>query len=194
MYRLSATLLSVALLTSCVSKKQKILIDNYNKEIAHHKKLLKTEKAQLYNGQLTKAVLTATYLNEKTLDIHDASDERFMIGIYVEPAESIDTNDTNTTEDANSTCIPKESNSTIMDGYKITLNGKAPKSIQKLQENDPRLKSIPFTSDWSQFYLITFPHKSGDRLKLIFESDLYGKAELKFAKVAKYTFEKKTIF
>jgi hypothetical protein len=77
------------------------------------------------------------------------------------------------------------------EGYSLTLNGNPPKSIQTLEANDPLLKNISFISEWNYFYVVTFPHVQSKSFKLIFESDVYGKGELKFAKVAKYVLTKK---
>jgi len=76
-------------------------------------------------------------------------------------------------------------------GFSLTLNEDVPKSIKKLKEDDKRLKNISFVSEWSHFYLVTFSHTSSKSFKLIFNSELYGKGELYFAKVAKYVLTKK---
>jgi hypothetical protein len=67
---------------------------------------------------------------------------------------------------------------------------KLPKSVKQLKIGDPRLKDISFKSEWSKFYLITFPHTKKRSFKLIFESDFYGNGELKFAKVSKFVLTK----
>jgi hypothetical protein len=161
----------IILLTGCTSKEQKLLMQVYDKEKNYHMKLQKTEKIQLYNSHVTKALLTATYLFEKNMDKNDTRDEVFIVGLYVEDDE--------------------ENNYFNNKKYILTLNGKTPKSIKLLKENDPLLKDISFVSEWSQFYLVVFPHISSKSFKLIFESSIYGKGELNFAKVAKYVLTKK---
>ena len=69
-------------------------------------------------------------------------------------------------------------------------NGQELRSIQQLEADDPLLKHISFVSEWNYFYLVTFPYVSGKSFKLILESELYGKGELHFAKVAKYVLTK----
>ena len=63
---------------------------------------------------------------------------------------------------------------------------KQPKSIKELKAGDPLLKDISFKSEWSKFYLVTFPHTKKRNFKLVFESYFYGNGELNFAKVSKF--------
>ncbi|WP_295421311.1 hypothetical protein [Sulfurovum sp.] len=158
------------LYVGCTSKEQKALMQTYEKEKVYHKKLQKTEKVQLYEGAFTKAMLTATYLNGQSIEKNDKHDEQFIVGVYIEESDmpSIDG-----------------------EGYTLLLNGHPPKSIKALKEGDALLKDISFVSQWSKFYLVTFPHISSKSFKLVFNSDLYGKGELHFAKVAKYVLNKK---
>ena len=62
--------------------------------------------------------------------------------------------------------------------------------MKALAKNDIRLKSISFASEWTEYYLFTFPHTKSKSFKLLFQSDVYGKGELHFAKVAKYVLTK----
>ncbi len=160
---------AMALLASCTSKEEKALMEAYETKKSYHQQLQKTEKTQLYDGNSTKALLTATYLNEQNVDKEYKPDEVFIVGIYIEEMEE---------------------ESFDQEGYSLALNGSAPKSIQELAAGDPLLKHISFVSEWNYFYLITFPHTSSKSFKLIFESELYGKGELHFAKVAKYVLTK----
>ena len=166
MHNIILTLSVMALLAGCTSKEEKALMEAYETKKSYHQQLQKTEKTQLYDGNSTKALLTATYLNEQNIDKEYKPDEVFIVGIYIEE-ESFD-----------------------QEWYSLTLNGSAPKSIQELAADDPLLKNISFISEWNYFYLITFPHTSSKSFKLVFESELYGKGELHFAKVAKYVLTK----
>ena len=169
MIKMMLLLLTFALFTGCSSKEQESLMQSYNKDKNYHMKLQKTEKTQLYEGKATKAMLTATYLFEQSVDKNDTRDEVFIVGIYVEDEEQSSFTD---------------------EGYTLTLNKAAPKSIKPLEESDPLLKEISFISEWSQFYVVVFPHTSSKSFKLVFESDIYGKGELHFAKVAKFVLTK----
>jgi len=163
------TLSTIALLVGCTSKEEQALMQAFETNKSYHKQLLKTEKTQLYDGNITKVMLTATYMNEQNADKEYKPDEVFVVGIYLEESEGVSFED---------------------EGYSLTLNGNAPKSISILEEGDPLLKNISFVSEWNYFYLMTFPHVSSKSFKLIFESELYGKGELHFAKVAKYVLTK----
>ncbi len=176
MHNILLVLSAIVLFAGCSSKEQDLLMQAYDKEKNYHMKLQKTEKTQLYEGQVTKAMLTATYLFEQSADKNDTRDEVFIVGIYAEENED-DSFDENSFEE---------------DEYTLVLNGKPPKSVKKLKVSDPLLKNISFVSEWSQFYLVTFPHTSSKSFKLIFESYFYGKGELNFSKVAKFVLTKKT--
>jgi len=166
------TIGAMALLTGCTSKEEKALMQTYEKYKSYHKELQKTEKIQLYDGSVTKALLTATYLYEPNYRKVDRGNEIFIVGVYLEESEMQTFN---------------------QGGFSLTLNGKVPGSIKKLEKSDPRLKNISFVTEWSQFYLVVFPHTSSKSFKLIFESTLYGKGELHFAKVAKYVLTKELL-
>ncbi len=160
--------MTALLIAGCSSKEEKSFTHIYENNKAYHAKLQKTEKTQLYDGEVTKAMLTATYLFTPTKDQNDTRDERFIVGLYIEDDGS---------EEGYS-------------DYNLTLNGTAPKAVKALSMHDPLLKNISFRSEWSRFYLFTFPHTKAKRFSLIFESDAYGKGKLHFAKVAKYVFTK----
>lgn len=160
---------AIALIIGCSSKEDEKFMTVYEKDKGYHLQLQKTEKTQLHDGQFTKALLTATYLFEPIKDKNDTRDEQFIVGLYLDDDEgSFESND-----------------------YNLTLNAKGPKSVVALKKSDPRLKEISFLSEWSEFYLFTFPHTKSKRVKLVFASEVYGKGELHFAKVAKYVFTKK---
>ncbi len=163
------TLSTIALLTACTTKEEKVLMQMYEKNKSYHEKLLKTEKVQLYDGSVTKVLLTATYLNEQNMDKKNISDEVFVVGIYIEESDTGSFN---------------------QNGYSLTLNGNRPKSVKVVDLDDPMMKNISFVSEWNYMYVVTFSHCSTDSFNLIFESELYGKGKLHFAKVAKYALTK----
>ncbi len=160
----------MVLLIGCASKEEKALMQVYEKKKFYHQKLQKTEKLQLYDEDITKVLVTATYLNEKNSNALDKPDEVFIVSIYFEESEN---------------------RSFDQEGYRLTLNGNTPKSITVIDESDTRLKDISFISEWNYLYMVTFPYVSNKSFTLIFDSELYGKGELYFAKVAKYTLSKK---
>ncbi|AKF24849.1 hypothetical protein YH65_05190 [Sulfurovum lithotrophicum] len=159
------------LLGGCSSKEEKALLQVYNKEKVYYKKLLHTEKAQLYDANETKVLLTATYLYSQT-DVpkeKDKRDEVFIIGLYMEDEEV--------------------ARFTAGD-FNLTLNGETPKSVKILKKADKRLKNIPFITDWGDYFEVVFPYTLSMKFDLVFNSETYGVKKLHFAKKAKYVFTK----
>lgn len=152
------------LLTACSSKSEDSLSERFEKNKIAYKHLQRTEKAQLYDHNATKAFLTATYLF-KSADLNKKhKDETFIVGVYL--------------EDDPSNQLGKK--------YHLTLEGKKPISIRPLTKESHYLKGMPFVTEWNSYYLVTFPHTSSKRFTLTFESSSYGKKEMSFSKVAKF--------
>lgn len=144
-------------------------MQDYNANATYHERLQKTEKVQLYEGNVTKAMLTATYLYTQTYEKHDTRDEVFILGVHLED----------------------EVLQTLQEGqYILTLNGSSAKEALRLDKNDERLKELSFIMDWGSYYLVTFPHVKGKDFRLTFKSTSYGEGTLHFAKVAKYVLSK----
>jgi len=159
----------MALLAGCSSQEEEKFLRIYEKNKEYHLKLQRTEKINLKEDGVTKILLTATYLFAPVSEKEDERDEKFIVGFHVDDEDiSVD-----------------------MGNYEITLNGTEPKNIKMLKKSDPLLRSVSFNTEWTHFYLITFPHTDSKSFKLLFKSDLYGKGELHFAKVAKYVLTKK---
>jgi hypothetical protein len=165
---------SLLILLGCSSKEDKVFFDKYEKNLDYHSQLQKTEKTKLVDGNYTKALLTATYLYVEDPDIKPADDkrsEKFIVGIYVDGDDgSFESGD-----------------------YTLTLNGKKAKSVKSLKKNDPLLKTISFKSEWTKFYLFEFEHVSSKKFNLVFQSEVYGKGSLTFAKVLKFIFTQQPI-
>jgi hypothetical protein len=169
LFRSSISFIAIALLLGCTSKQETDLMEAYNKKANYHKQLQKTEKIQLYHDNVTKVMLTATYLYTPNFENNDTRDEVFIVGLYMED---------------------KVSGKINSEGNTLTLNGKTPKEVKALRLDDERLKDLSFVTSWSSYYLVTFPHESNKKITLVFENNKYGKGELHFAKVAKYVLNK----
>jgi hypothetical protein len=159
------------LFAGCSSKEEKALLQVYNKEKVYHKKLLQTEKIQLYDGNETKVLLTATYIFEQS-DVKkedDRRDEVFIVGFYMEDETVRDQ---------------------LAEDFNLTLNGTLPKSVKVLKRSDKRLKEIPLVTEWGDYFEVVFPHTQSTKFDLVFSSEMYGKKKLHFAKKAKYVFTK----
>jgi hypothetical protein len=161
----------MVLLLGCTSKKEQDLMQAYSEKIQYHKYLQKTEKTQLYEDNVTKALLTATYLYTPNYEKNDTRDEVFIVGIHLEDEASE---------------YPDEQ------GYTLTLNDQVAKEVKDLPLDDERLKDVSFVSEWGSYYLVTFPHVSSKKLTLVLDSEFYGKGLLHFAKVAKYVLTKES--
>ena len=210
MYKIFVMIITLVFFVACTSKEQKTLMQTYEKEKDYHMKLQKTEKTQLYDGQVTKAMLTATYLFEQSVDKNDTRDEVFIVGLYIEENEDDAFDEASFEEDEYTLVlrdVPVKKSKTKKEKAKkekIKENetkkektkedkdqkDKLPKSIKPLKISDPLLKDISFKSEWSKFYLVTFPHTKKRSFKLVFESYFYGKGELNFAKVSKFVLTK----
>lgn len=171
MLRLSIAFIALALLLGCTSKEEQELMQAYSDKINYHKYLQKTEKTQLYENNVTKVMLTATYLYAPNYEKNDTRDEVFIVGLHLADEESV---------------YPDSQE------YTLTLNDQAAKEIKSLAFDDERLKDISFVSEWGSYYLVTFPHVKSKKVTLTLDSEEYGKGILHFAKVAKYVLNKKS--
>jgi len=176
MYKRIAVVFSLLpfLLVGCSTKEEKALLKTYEKKKYSHKKLLQTEKAQLHDANETKILLTATYLFQQTDTPReeDQRDEIFIVGLYIEERNIQDIH---------------------ADDFNLTLNGSLPKRVTLLKKSDKRLQNVPLVIEWGEYFEVAFPHTKKAKFNLIFESKLYGKRSLDFAKKAKYVFTKEVI-
>jgi hypothetical protein len=177
MYKLFSGLMVMALLVGCSSKEEKALLKSYTQKIDYHKHLQQTEKAELFDGDTSIAILTATYMYSPSFEKNDTREEVFVVGVQFEnPEESTMVFNKNKTINAN--------------GYILTLNGKTANKVVRLSENDKRLEGLSFITDWGEYYEVTYPH-AGKRFSLVFKNERYGQSQLNFAKVAKFVYTKK---
>jgi len=176
MYKLFLGLMVVALFVGCSSKEEKALLKSYADKTAYHKHLQHTEKAEFFEGEESKIIVTATYLFSQNFEKKDQRPEKFIVGVaFSDP-------------DVSHLDFTKENSRR---NYTLTLNGKSAKKVKKLTLNDKRLKGISFVTDWGEYYEVTFPHVNAKRFSLMLEHPDFGKKSLHFAKVAKFVYTKK---
>ena len=178
MLKLFLGFMAVLLMQGCASKKQEALEKVYTEKIDYHKHLQQTEKALLYEGKTSMAILTATYLFSPTSDKNDTRPEVFIVAVQFDDAESQDL-------DFKAKTVA-ESNSEFI----LTLEGQKAAKVKVLAKGDKRLKDISFVTPWGIYYEVTFAHTAKKQFKLYFESKSYGKSTLSFSKVAKFVFTK----
>ena len=158
-------MMAVLLLEGCVSESEKIMIDTFKQKRGHYQKLIKTEKAQFYDKNITKILLTATYLGES-----DNKEEIFVVGVY---------------RDDDLLDQPFEN---LLHLY---IDGRSFTKIKPLKAHDKRLRELPFSLPWLDYYEIRFSYVSHKDLVIDVVTNHYGHAEIRFAKVAKYTLNTK---
>jgi hypothetical protein len=177
MYKLFLGLMVVALFVGCSSKEEKALLKSYTQKIDYHKHLQQTEKAELFDGDSSMAILTATYIYSPSFEKNDTREEVFIVGVQFENPED-------------SKMIFNKNKSTHTNEYTLTLRGKKANKVVHLSENDKRLDGLSFITDWGEYYEVTYPH-TGKRFTLVFKNAKYGTSTLNFAKVAKFVYTKK---
>jgi len=225
--KLGLAFITMVLLVSCSSKKEDLLMKKYKEKQTQYKNLQKTEKVQFKENNITTLVVTATYMNKPTLDIDDKSDEVFLIGVYSESQEieSLTSEEFNLTlrevktrkelkAEADKDRAERKAkrlkriaigssdlNSTVFKKKKKKAVYLEPLDIKLLDKESPLLDEISFVSEWSQFYLVHYPHVAGNRLTLQVKSKKSEeqieseriKAELKAEAKAKLLKKKKKL-
>lgn len=176
MLKLFIGVLVMTLLVGCSSKEEKALLKSYADKTAYHKHLQYTEKAELFEGEESQIMITATYLFSPNFEKKDTRPETFIVGVvFADPETSrITFKKANTGRD-----------------YTLTLKNKSAIKVEKLASNDKRLKGISFVTEWGEYYEVTYQHVNAKRFTLVLEHPNYGKKALHFAKVAKFVYTKK---
>jgi len=176
----------IALLVGCSSKEEQALLASFTEKDTYHKHLQRTEKAELFDGNISVAFITATHLYTANNDKNDTRDEVFIVGVQFE-----DRDKDKMVFDVN-TIFDKDKNVTLTseNEYILTLKNRHAIKVVPLSNEDERLKKLSFITEWGDYYEVTFPH-AGSRFSLLFENLAYGKRTLKFSKVPKFVYTKK---
>ncbi len=166
MYKNILLLFMLLILTACGTKNN--ISQLFKKDEIYHTSLLNTQKGQLIASFETKALITATYLNpvfkknsHKNFSIDVSGGEYFFVGVFITNSK------TNRFDEK---------------GYSLTLNGQKPIEVIKLDKDDPLKYEMPMVDNWSTYYKVKFPTMHTKKLKLVFESDRFGKDVLIFRK------------
>ena len=93
MLKLGIPLIAIGFLVGCTTAKEDALMQSYQQKVDYHKQLQKTEKIQLFENNVTKAVLTATYLYTPNFKKFDQRDEQFIVGVHLEDESETYLND-----------------------------------------------------------------------------------------------------
>ncbi|CAA6826538.1 MAG: Unknown protein [uncultured Sulfurovum sp.] len=190
----------LVLLTGCASKKEKHLIGSYSEKVSQYKKLQKTESLLLSENNVTKVVMTATYLYENRFKKDDnESNETFIIGFYVN-SEEIDNDSESMAEILGTRVWPEpednnETNLTIVKNDISDLNTTNDDNTTKSEEQNMTTDFELTLSDkknGQKAIYIEELDKRDHRLKnLSFVSEWSRFALVKFAHSKKKTFKLK---
>lgn len=149
------SILSVFLLSGCVSKKVLVKQDLVNEQALIHSK-----SVQIKDGTKAVVYIVATYLNEiKSKYISNSTNEQFLVGLYQPEKSALNANV--------EFVINDDANNTI---------------VQKLQHDDKLLKLIPSYSSWNSYYLVEIKSQNTRTLKLEFITKEYKKTGINFKK------------
>lgn len=140
--------------------------DVFKVDEAHERAISNLRTATIVQSFETKVILSTIYLND-TLPQQYGNDqnESFFVALYLQDDIRLFYKANLSTPDAN-----------------LTLNGAGQIAFRELKEDDPLRTLMPIKNDWNRYYLITYPHQKSRLLKLTFEIDPYGTAELMYRK------------
>lgn len=93
MFKQGILFITIAFLVGCTTSKEDVVIQSYQQKVDYYKQLQKTEKIQFFDNNITKIVLTATYLYTPNFKKFDQRDEEFIVGVHLEDESEIDMND-----------------------------------------------------------------------------------------------------
>lgn len=153
------------IIVGCSSKEATELEKEYKAKKYSYKLLQNTERVQFKEDNVTKILLTATYINRDNFNNRKHFDEIFLIGLY----------------DGD-----EEVGSLKTKRLSLELNGIAPTKITPLEKGNSRLKHISFISAWNQFYEVHFKYVEASKLTLKIKSNHFKNKILSFSKVARY--------
>lgn len=158
------SLIAVALLLGLGGCASKNAFEMFEMDAAHEKSVEQLRTGTIVQSFETKAIVSSVYLNP----IHPQTytDGEYFIGAFYFDKRNLD--------------VKKWDLASF--GYTLTLNGKAPVSMEELKENDPRRTLIPIQNRWNRYYLIRFEPVTAESLKLLLSNDQTGSVALEYPK------------
>ncbi|PHR56145.1 MAG: hypothetical protein COA44_08605 [Arcobacter sp.] len=180
-------LITVLLFSGC---SRTTAFDFFSTDTYYEKAVSNMQKVSLMKDMETKALLHAIYLNNVDEELYNDG-EYFFIAIHIID-ESRDGNRSGLNNPLYSLKMIESIEIEVPDiqSYKAKdINTTKPKLISHLplivkpldQDNVLRL-SMPIKNRWNQYYLLKFEKIKEEKIRLVFESDLYGSAPLTFLK------------
>lgn len=140
--------------------------DVFKVDEAHERAITNLRTSTLIESFETKAIISTIYLND-TLPREYGNDqnESFFVSLYL--------------QDDIRLFYKADLSAPVAN---LTLNGVEHIALRELQKDDRLRTLMPIKNDWNRYYLITYPHQKSSLLKLTFEIDPYGTAELMYRK------------
>ncbi len=160
------TILSTALLLTFSGCSRSTAFDVFKLDEAHERAISNLQTSTIVQSFETKAIISTIYLND-TLPGKYASSEKesFFVSLYLQDDIRLFYKaDIKAPEVA------------------LTLNEMNYLSAKELEKDDQLRTLMPIKNEWNRYYLITYPHQGDGPMKLIFEIDPYGMAELTYQK------------
>jgi len=133
----------------------------FQEDVLEQKAIVWSQKAQLYNSLEIKASIDSTYLNQVVSGYSEG--ENFIVGIHID----------DDFDDDNKAGLNNPA-------YRLTLDGKKPIKVEKLDDQSELFQVVPFKKQWSRYYLVKFANSSEKVLKLKLKSRDYGEKVLVF--------------
>jgi hypothetical protein len=111
--------------------------------------LVNSKTIQLKEGEVTKAFVVVTYLNQIEEKYRKDNLDKFIVGVYA-----------------------PQKYSKMLSKLKIYIDEeKEVTTIQKLSNDDERLKLLSSSNVWNTYYLVCAPKVLAPRITLLFEGD-----------------------
>ena len=181
MLKLGISLITIGFLVGCTTSREDALIQSYQQKVDYHKQLQKTEKIQLFDNNVTKIVLTATYLYRPNFEKNDLRDEEFIIGIHFEDegVESIvDMMGVRDAEDIKKMKEKKEqqskyANNSLLDDISILIGMREKNETVNIddEKKSDKIKNSEDDNSTMPMYGLTLNKKKAIQIKVLDKSD-----------------------
>ena len=181
MLKLGISLIAIGFFVGCTTSREDALIQSYQQKVDYHKQLQKTEKIQLFDNNVTKIVLTATYRYTPNFEKNDLRDEEFIIGIHFEDegVESIvDMMGVRDAEEIQKMKEKKEqqskyANSSLLDDISILIGMRDKNESVNIddEKKSDKIKTSEDDNNTMPMYGLTLNKKKAIHIKVLDKSD-----------------------
>jgi hypothetical protein len=182
------------MLTAC---SQTNAFDFFSSDTYYEKAVSNMQKVSLMRDMETKALVHAVYLNNVDPHIY-SGDEYFYVALHIiedayDPKKHglknldyrlrmIDEQAQKTQDDITKAPEYKGTDSSQEEEKGPVIVYVDPIEATELDEDHKLRRTMPIRNQWNHYYLVRYKEVNASTLRLSFENDQYGKAELKFQK------------